>query len=132
MSIITSYGAFRLAKNNFLRGATPLMLAVQLNDLDGIDYLLQNGADPNMLDNEKILWLIEDRGMTALHYAAIMNNSEAYRKLLEAGASENIRAQRGETARDIARNIAAGKIYRDPSYYSGYVFNEKFEIVEKR
>lgn len=110
----------------FLRGATPLMLAVRLNDLDGIDYLLQNGADPNQIDHESRLFLTNKScGMTALHYAAIMNNSDAYRKLLEAGASENIRNVHGDTASRASKQGVQ-------CIYSGYVFNENFEIVQKR
>lgn len=110
-------------QSTFLLGATPLMLAVRLNDLEGIDYLLQNGADPNKTDNGPIHLNVKQGGKTALHYAALLNNSDAYKKLLEYGASENIRDSEGDTPKSVSSNQKARCLY------SGYTFNEKFEIV---
>lgn len=108
------------------QGVTPLMLASYLNDLEGMDFLLQNGADPNKIDDDDKFFGANDPhcGLTALHFAAIRNHSEAYRKLLEHGASENIRDRYGYTPKNVNNRDTQCR-------YAEYSFGENFEIVKK-
>lgn len=108
------------------QGVTPLMLASYLNDLEGMDFLLQNGADPNKIDKDDKYFGANDPhcGLTALHFAAIRNHSEAYRKLLEHGASENIRDRYGYTPKNVNNQDTR-------CLYAEYSFGENFEIVKK-
>lgn len=108
------------------QGVTPLMLASYLNDLEGMDFLLQNGADPNKIDKDDKYFGANDPhcGLTALHFAAIRNHSEAYRKLLEHGASENIRDRYGYTPKNVNNQDTQ-------CTYAEYSFGENFEIVKK-
>ena len=72
--------------------ATPLMTAVQGENLDWVDFLLDHGADPNACDG---------RGFTALHRAAEMGRVELVRRLLDAGARADTEAE-GHTPLSLA------------------------------
>ncbi|MFB1083399.1 M48 family metallopeptidase [Jeotgalibacillus sp. JSM ZJ347] len=61
-------------------GATPLMDAVSMGDIDEASALIDAGADLEETDNE---------GSTALIYAAYSSNLEMLELLLEAGADPN-------------------------------------------
>jgi ankyrin repeat protein len=66
-------------------GQTPLTAAAQGGHVDVIRILLENGADPNLLDSGS-RWPHE----TALSTAAIHGRIEVCRVLLDAGADPNI------------------------------------------
>lgn len=76
------------------KGQTPLMKTISFpGNIDTINLLLENDADIALEDNN---------GNTALHYAAINNNSEAVTLLLAKGAKWDLRNKRGQTAIDVA------------------------------
>ena len=84
--------------------AENLFLAVEKNDLDGIERSILNGADPNTPDKLT--------GRTALHKCS---SSEAARKLLENGANPHIKDINGDTPLHMAcinlkKDIASGII----------------------
>jgi ankyrin repeat protein len=72
---------------------TLLMYSSAANHLEGVRFLLDNGADPD---------LRAERGMTALHFAAGKGHLESVEMLLEAGADGKVRDDHGETALDLA------------------------------
>ncbi|MGB5078462.1 MAG: ankyrin repeat domain-containing protein [Sphingorhabdus sp.] len=77
------------------KGITPLMLATQLNFLEGIDWLVTKKAQVDQVNKS---------GETALILAVQLRNAEATRALLKAGASPDKKDNRaGYSARDYAR-----------------------------
>ncbi len=68
------------------KGATALILAVMLGQVDIVPALLAAGADVNVADNV---------GMTPLAYAAVNGNLNAIQLLLERGADVNIADHNG-------------------------------------
>lgn len=76
-------------------GATPIMNAVQSENIEQLKILLEAGADINAQDN---------RGFTSLHRAAEMGKSEIVKYLLQHGADRNIVAQ-GYTALALAEVV---------------------------
>lgn len=76
------------------KGTTPLMLATQLNYVDGIDWLVQKKAQVDQTNRA---------GETALILAVQLRNAEAVRTLLKAGANPDKKDSRaGYSARDYA------------------------------
>jgi uncharacterized protein len=77
------------------QGTTPLMLATQLNFIDGIDWLVKKNAQVDQTNRA---------GETALILAVQLRNSEAVRTLLKAGANPDKRDSRaGYSAREYAK-----------------------------
>lgn len=85
------------------QGTTPLMLATQLNFIDGIDWLVSKKAQVDQTNRA---------GETALILAVQLRNGEAVRTLLKAGANPDKRDSRaGYSAREYAKQDArAGAI----------------------
>jgi uncharacterized protein len=76
------------------KGTTPLMLATQLNFVDGIDWLVSKKASVDQTNRS---------GETALILAVQLRNTEAVRALLKAGANPDKKDSRaGYSARDYA------------------------------
>ncbi len=67
-------------------GQTPLMLAAAYGSLEGVELLVENGADVKAASNS---------GVTALHWSA--RNVKKVRLLLDRGADANVRSQLGRT-----------------------------------
>lgn len=63
-----------------LEGVTPLMEAANVNDLDGVLSLIEQGEDINAADSEDT---------TVLHWAVYNNSLDTAQALLEAGANPN-------------------------------------------
>jgi uncharacterized protein len=77
------------------KGTTPLMLATQLNFVDGIDWLVRKKAQVDQTNRS---------GETALILAVQLRNTEAVRALLNAGANPDKRDSRaGYSAREYAK-----------------------------
>jgi uncharacterized protein len=77
------------------KGTTPLMLATQLNFIDGIDWLTKKKAAVDQTNRS---------GETALILAVQLRNIEAVRALLKAGANPDKRDSRaGYSAREYAK-----------------------------
>lgn len=77
------------------KGTTPLMLATQLNYIDGIDWLTTKKATVDQTNRA---------GETALILAVQLRNIEAVRVLLKAGANPDKKDSRaGYSARDYAK-----------------------------
>lgn len=70
-------------------GTTPLMFAASTNNLSLLKLLLQNGADPNVRN---------DNGDTALMIVATQGNAEIAKTLLAYHADPNIISPNGKTA----------------------------------
>ena len=69
-------------------GMTPLHMAATSESKDAVEFLLQAGVDPNVLDGN---------GETALHKVGRSNSYEIYRLLVRHGADEQIKNTTGET-----------------------------------
>ncbi|MFX0207905.1 MAG: ankyrin repeat domain-containing protein [Candidatus Hodarchaeota archaeon] len=67
-----------------VEGVTPLMIAVQNQNIDAIQFLIENGANVNKSDN---------RGFTSLHRSVEMGNTDITLFLLKNGANPKIKAQ---------------------------------------
>lgn len=77
------------------QGSTPLMLATQLNFIEGIDWLVKKNAQVDQTNRA---------GETALILAVQLRNGEAVRTLLKAGANPDKRDSRaGYSAREYAK-----------------------------
>ena len=77
------------------KGTTPLMLATQLNYVEGIDLLVKKKAQVDQTNRS---------GETALILAVQLRNAEAVRTLLKAGANPDKKDSRaGYSARDYAK-----------------------------
>ena len=70
--------------------AEVLHQAVRNNNLERVTYLIQNGP-PGMVNQAY------SYGITPLHIAAAMNNSEMIRFLLKSGANTEARTEQGFT-----------------------------------
>jgi hypothetical protein len=88
-----------------------------------VKILLNQGADPNIQGNN---------GQTALHFAAMREDTEIFELLLANGADPNIRDNNGKTAHDILieKGLAptAGQIEPNPEYY--YEDREINELIK--
>lgn len=70
-------------------GKTPLMYAVQENQLESVSILLSKKADPNLftiIPNDNCNYTLSKSGMRALHYAARYASPEVIKVLIEKGA----------------------------------------------
>ena len=63
-------------------GSSALIVASLVGHVEAVELLLDNGADPNLMNND---------GSTALHTAAFFCNQEVVEKLLAHGARLDIR-----------------------------------------
>lgn len=73
----------------------PLCLAISKGDITTVKQIISYGIDINETTN---------RGMTPLMYAAIYNQSEIAKLLLEKGAKLDMKDKSGSTALDHAKN----------------------------
>ncbi len=91
LEFLLSYGADPNIES--VEGATPIMNAVQSNQMEHLKMLIENKADINKQDK---------RGFTALHRAAEMGHIEIIKELLQNGAKKEIEAE-GHTALSLAK-----------------------------
>jgi len=79
--------ATRLAHDNpeLLRSGGVLHLAAKRNDVRGVKWLLEHGADPNAR------WAHWDADVTPLHLAILADHADVARLLLNGGADPTIR-----------------------------------------
>lgn len=82
-------------------GVTPLMLAVQLGFIEGVEALVGHGARVDVTN---------DSGETPLMYAVHSRNTELMRVLLEAGSDPDRYDNSGRSARDYARLRGEGDV----------------------
>ncbi len=75
-----------------------LINAVRKGDIQQVQTQIKNLQDAHLDLNGA-----DGFGFTALHYAAISNNPDITKALLEAGANPNIQNKDGKTASDLAR-----------------------------
>eukprot|EP01134_Creolimax_fragrantissima_P005330 CFRG5330T1 len=75
------------------QGSRPLILAAKIPTLRIIKLLISYGADVNQTDN---------KGWTAMHWAARMSNTAAVKLLLEANANVELLTDSGKSVKDIA------------------------------
>ncbi|RKU16332.1 hypothetical protein C6503_12975 [Candidatus Poribacteria bacterium] len=71
-------------------GRSPLRIAAEKGDIDGVTFLIENGADVNVTDangNTPLIFIINKTG-----------NQDLTEQLLEKGAAVNIQNRSGETA----------------------------------
>lgn len=76
-------------------GWTPLHWAAQVQDLKGVQILLEFGANPNAVDFE---------GATPLHVAGDGDSTEIVTLLIERGADPSIRNEFGTKASELCIN----------------------------
>jgi len=67
-------------------GKTPLILATWRGDLDTVKFLLDSGADVNIVDN---------LGENVVHYAARQKNTEVLLTILNTSADKNLKSASG-------------------------------------
>lgn len=68
---------------------TPLMLCCYFEFLDGVNFLLENGASPNFVGTD---------GKSPLSILAIKNKTSLIHKLIKKGASVDYKDKQGKTA----------------------------------
>ncbi len=76
-------------------GATPLLLAISLGQIEMALFLIHQGADVNIGDNE---------GITPIHLAAQFNNLDLVKRLIDKGANIYTRTQKGNYPLALAIN----------------------------
>uniref|UniRef100_UPI003F4CAC90 ankyrin repeat domain-containing protein n=1 Tax=Brachyspira catarrhinii TaxID=2528966 RepID=UPI003F4CAC90 len=76
-------------------GINALMHALIFNNLESVEFLLENGADVNSIDYEY---------QTPLMYAVKKNNAEIVKLLISKGADINFKDAKNRTALDIAKS----------------------------
>ena len=81
------------------RGITPLILATQINFIEGVEALIEGGAQIDVANAT---------GETPLIYAVHARNYELMEVLLKAGANPDRTDNSGRSARDYARERGAG------------------------
>lgn len=72
---------------------TALMAAVVKNNMNLVDLLLKNGANPDLTDAN---------GITALMLAVQFNNAEMVKQLLTANANKELKSKENKTAFELA------------------------------
>lgn len=88
-ALIDKPGSTLVNSRDVTSGETALMIAIKRRDAPWLAFLLQNGADPNMKDNE---------GNTPLIVAAMSAFSDGVRLMLAGKAQVDATNGRGETA----------------------------------
>ena len=108
INILRTYGANLEHRDK--RGRTILHFAVERNSLNLVRYLLRNGIDPNITDNQR--W-------TPLHKVAVKTNMniEIAKLLLVNGANLNIPTTRGLTPLTLAKMYGTEHMIRLLSRY---------------
>ena len=82
-------------------GFTELMASSVLDDIEKINYLIENKGNLNDVDFN---------GYTALMYAASNGSYDACKKLIDSGANKNISTAKGNTALLFAEKSGHSKI----------------------
>ena len=91
---VASYLIMNVKDINYTNAmGTALMAATVKNDIPIVKLLLENKANPNIPD---------EKGTTALHYAAIFKNHEIAAMLMEHNANAELKDIRQKTAFDYA------------------------------
>lgn len=80
------------------RMVTPLMVAVGMDQPEALDWLLKNGADVDLQDEDS---------NTALHFAAWKQSPSLAKRLLEAGASRSARNVLKKTPAEFTDRLAS-------------------------
>jgi len=143
--LLDSKGNVNLPADN---GKTPIMIAVQLQQMELIDYLLKRNADPRLKNDSGVTCLhfaaSGDRalmekfvqlgvgkddqnanGKSALHVAAELNNSDAIKVLLNAGANPKLKDSWGRLAEECGK-VTAYKLLHNHKPGQKYEFAEDF------
>ena len=95
-------------------GKTPLMYAVQANQLETVKILLRAGANPNartIRPNDTCYYSLSTIGMTPLHYAVRYASPEITRVLLDYGAVPLLKTESGNFS-ELIRVNGAVQIHR--------------------
>ncbi|MEM7010628.1 MAG: ankyrin repeat domain-containing protein [Verrucomicrobiota bacterium] len=95
----------------------PLCVAAVDGDLDRVVELLGHGLDPNQRTDATPA---EPAGRTALHYAAMFNETEIVAALIDAGAHVNARDADGDSPIFCCSNIATTRLLLDSGAVIGF------------
>jgi ankyrin repeat protein len=109
-------------KNNINRlnsnGETLLYFAVSRNKIDFINYLLENGADPNICNKK-------EQNQSPLYQAVLNRNYEIFKKLIDYNADYNHKISTKESIRGKAsRYCWSSQIYSDLETLNAIECNE--------
>ncbi|WP_353282457.1 ankyrin repeat domain-containing protein [Wolbachia endosymbiont (group A) of Myopa testacea] len=102
------------------QGWTPLFWAIQKNNFNIIELLLDNSADIKVKDNE---------GWTPLHWAVSLGSLDIVEHLVERGADVNASTADGRTPLDIARDKGYNNIV---NYLEEELNKEREKPVQRR
>lgn len=78
-----------MANNSFSQSLSPLLSAIKNNDTTQVSFLLKNGTDISIVDNDSD---------NVLMYAALYSTANCMKQLLQKGANPNAKNKLGETA----------------------------------
>ena len=73
-------------------GFTPAIIALHRGGMDFLRYWIFLGADPDICDNQK---------RTLMHHMAMYGDVSSYSEVLDVGADENIKNDKGQKPKDI-------------------------------
>lgn len=96
------------------RGETPMLTAARFGHFTHIEILIQaccRQASTNLLKKTKRLWDVTDiHGESPLHAAAMRNEVEMVRLLLDVGADIDLKSETEETALDLAITLGCREV----------------------
>ena len=93
---------YKLIKDHDSGGSTPLHWAAYTNSEDVLLYLIKLDIFKNEQEKQKYIDQQDDQGYTPLHLAISSKSSRIVMKLLQSGASPDLKDKKGRTPLDLA------------------------------
>ena len=103
-------------------GQTPIYRAIEHENIEAIDLLLDHGAKIDISDHQ---------GRTPLHIAAMKNNAALVLKFLELGANPNAKDYREKIPSQMTTDLEIEKLFLEKKVSSSIPFNELHSVYKE-